>query len=107
MLYTSTHVSAAEGEPLLVTSDSAQRSQTGTAGEYVVATYTGNVIAVGDANFLYGERVNVADNNVFIASIITFLGEGEAPDDPTIFEEEEPDDPPPEPPEEEDPPFGG
>lgn len=68
-----THVSAVEGEPLLVTEPSARRAKGGTRGEYTVATLSGNVLAVGDADFLRGERYNVADNNEFIASVVAFL----------------------------------
>lgn len=71
-----THVSGSNAEPLLVTQPSAQRADGGAQNEYAVAVATENVVAVGDTDFLGGSRFNVADNNVFIAALVEFLGGG-------------------------------
>ena len=76
-LYTATHVSAADGDPLLVTNETAQRAESGDTGTYPVAIVRGNVMAVGDASFMTGETYNVADNEHFIAAIVTFLADDE------------------------------
>lgn len=73
VLYTATHVTTSDGQALLVTEPSAQRSSGGTSGIYPVATVSDGVMAIGDATFLSGERHNVADNEKVIEAIVDFL----------------------------------
>lgn len=75
-VYTTSYVTAADAEPLLVTGDTAQRSQDQNAQQYTIAAATESVMAIGDATFLTGERYNIADNEELIAAIVTFLSDG-------------------------------
>lgn len=75
-VYTTTYVTAADAEPLLVTSEQAQRSEDRNPQQYTIAAATGSVMAIGDANFLTGDRYNVGDNEELIAAIVTYLSDG-------------------------------
>ena len=111
VFYTATHVAAAEGEPILVSAETTARAKTGAQDEYVLGTVSGNVMAIGDVDFLVGERYNVADNNELIGAIVAFLGEGEEVegefDDGEPVEDVPDDEPPEDPaPDDESPPPG-
>lgn len=72
-MYTSTAVSSAEGENLLVATDGTKNIRGGTSGSHALAVRNGNVVAIGDSTFLRGGSFTVVNNDQFLENIVTFL----------------------------------
>lgn len=66
-----------DGEPVLVTAESARLSGTEDREAYPVAVRDGDVLAVGDSDFLAPDTHTVADNEVFLGYLVEFLVAGE------------------------------
>jgi hypothetical protein len=73
---TATTVTAADGEPLLVTDGDARHSETRATGEYVVAAADGNVVAIGDTSMFTNERHTIGDNEAVVTALIDRFAEG-------------------------------
>lgn len=74
VMYTATHVAAADGDAYVVAGDGVVRSQGDREPrEYAVVHVDGSVMGVGDATFVRGERAVVADNEHLIAGILEFM----------------------------------
>jgi hypothetical protein len=61
----------------VVESQDAQLSSTRRGSTYTVAAKTGNVVTVGDTNFLEPASATVADNDVFLTNLADFLVSGD------------------------------
>jgi hypothetical protein len=68
---------APENATRLVQSQDVQLSSTRRTGTYTAALRTGNVVAVGDTNFLDPASATVADNDIFVTNIAAFLVNGD------------------------------
>jgi len=66
-----------DGEPVLVTAESARLSGTEDRAVYPVAVRDGDVLAVGDSDFIAPGTHTVADNDVFLGYLVEFLVAGE------------------------------
>lgn len=73
---TATTVTAADGEPLLVTDGDTRHSETRATDEYVVAAADGNVVAVGDTSIFTNERHTIADNEAFVTALVDRFAQG-------------------------------
>jgi hypothetical protein len=81
-------VLTADGSTVLVGTAGTTLSTTRRSGEYAVAVRRGDVVAVGDTDFLAPEDVYAADNEVLVGNLADFLVSGDrrpgvpgAPDD--------------------------
>lgn len=72
VLSTATHVDSSGGTVLLRTPETTKLSEGGEADAYPVAVADGNVLAVGDTEFLAEPNHNVADNEEFTAYVVEF-----------------------------------
>ncbi|RXK50559.1 DUF4350 domain-containing protein [Halorientalis pallida] len=61
----------------VVESQDAQLSSTRRGGTYTVAAQTGNVVTIGDTNFLEPASATVADNEAFLTNLAEFLVNGD------------------------------
>ena len=84
-LYTATTVTAPDGEPLLVTAETARLSAQSEARNHPVAVRSGNVVAVGDTTFLTGGKSVVADNERLVRTLAAFAVAGERTRDVADF----------------------
>lgn len=72
VLSTATHVDSNGGTVLLRTPETTKLSDGGEADAYPVAVADGNVLAVGDTEFIAEPNHNVADNEEFTAYVVEF-----------------------------------
>jgi hypothetical protein len=70
-------VSVADGQTALRAGEQTRLSTTRRADTYGVAVQSGDVVMVGDTDFLTPESAYVADNDVFIGNLADFLVSGE------------------------------
>jgi len=69
-------ISTASAEPALNTVDRTVREPTRREATYTVAATSGNVAIVGDTDFMMPTNVYVADNEVLLGNLATFLVSG-------------------------------
>ena len=67
---------SAAGTPAVESQD-VQPSSTRRGETYTVAARTGNVVTIGDTNFLEPASATVADNDVFVTNLAEFLVDGD------------------------------
>jgi hypothetical protein len=88
-LYTATSVHGDDLTPLVRTRSSAQRSDSTETRSYTVAGRAGNVVAVGDSDFMTDDRYTVADNEVFVSYLGEFLVAGDFEPPPNFTDVDE------------------
>lgn len=71
-------VATADGAAVLAVGESTRRSTTRQAGACPVAVRRGNVVAIGDSDFVAAENAYDADNEVLIGNVADFLVGGDA-----------------------------
>ncbi|ERG95488.1 ABC transporter [Haloquadratum walsbyi] len=69
-------ISTASAEPALNTVDQTVREPTRREATYTVAATTGSVAIVGDTDFMKPKNVYVADNEILLGNLATFLVSG-------------------------------
>lgn len=74
---TAAPVSAPDGDPVLRTPPTTNRSGVDGGAAYPVAVRTDDVMAVGDATLFRADNVRIADNEAFVAATIRFLLRGD------------------------------
>jgi len=84
----------ADATRALVGTDGTHLSTTRDAGEYAVLARSGNVVAVGDTDFVARENAYDADNDALVGNLADFLVDGEkepgAPTPPGVDQPERP-----------------
>ena len=65
--------STGDGEPVLVSGETARTAGTDDPRRHTLAVRDGNVLAVGDTSFATAGRYDVGDNEAFLTGIIEFL----------------------------------
>ena len=65
--------STGDGEPVLVSGETARTAGTDDPRRHTLAVRDGNVLAVGDTSFATAGRYDVGDNEAFLTGIVEFL----------------------------------